>query len=52
MLRLCFINTVLSFRWPQGKVKCLDHFSRTKRFPFLLHVPVATLYASVSFMYL
>jgi hypothetical protein len=28
------INAVLSFRWPEDKVKCFGHFSRSKLFPF------------------
>lgn len=44
-------NAVLSFRWPEGKVKCFGHFSGSKRFPFLLHGPVVTSYDSVFFMY-
>jgi len=24
------INAVLSFRWPEGKVKCFGYFSRSK----------------------
>jgi hypothetical protein len=39
-------NSVLSSRWPEGTVKCFGHFSRSKRFPFLLHSTVVTLYAS------
>lgn len=40
-------NAVLSFRWPESKVKCFGYFSRSKRFPFLVYGPVVTLYASI-----
>jgi hypothetical protein len=42
-------NAVLSSRWPEDKVKCFGYFSRSKRFPFLLHSPVVTSYATVFF---